>query len=226
MAFTGFCNFKLHKKSGATKTITAITSAAPPSCTSTAHGLIDGDIAVFSIPTVSPFTGRNYFAARVNQTDTDAFTIDGLDFSSTAIYGSTNSGTVQKCNAGIAVDALQIESSAPSGGESATFESKSQGNPYSTSNSSTVSGRVLKWTVKAIDSASVPEWLKTLEEASQSGEELVLESIYAQGNVTTFDTVKVAPFNREMSTFDTSKESTFTITLMCQTPKATATNTK
>ena len=226
MAFTGFCNFNLRKKSGAKKTIAAITSAAPPSCTSTAHGLVDGDIAIFNVPTVSPATGRNYFAARVNQTDVDTFTIDGLDFSNAAIYGATNSGAMQKCGAAIAVDSLQIESSAPSGGESATFESKSQGSPYSTANSSTVSGRVLKWTVKAIDGASVPEWLKTLEEASQSGEELILESIYAQGNVTTCDVVKVAPFNREMSTFDTSKESTFVVTLMCQTPKATATNTK
>ena len=226
MAFTGFCNFKLHKKSGVTKAISAITSTEQPSCTSTAHGLVDGDIAVFRIPTVSPFTGRNYFAARVNQTDIDTFTIDGLDFSNTAIYGATNSGTVQKCNTGISIDSMQIESSAPSGGESTTFESKSQGSPYSTANSSTVSGRTLKWTVKAIDSAVVPEWLKTLEEASQSGEELVLEYIYPQGNVTCFDVVKVAPFNREMPTFDTSKESTFVVTLMCQSPKATSTNTK
>lgn len=73
---------------GTAKTVSAITNANPGVATSTAHGLVNGDIVSFT----SGWSNLNNRVVRVAGSVANAFNLDGLDTSSTSLY-PTGSGT-------------------------------------------------------------------------------------------------------------------------------------
>lgn len=66
----------------AAKIITAITNAAAPSCSSTAHGYVAGDILEIN----SGWSRLNGRIVRVASATTDAFVLEGVDTTSTQLY--------------------------------------------------------------------------------------------------------------------------------------------
>lgn len=75
------------------KTISAITNAAPPVATSTAHGYVDADEVLLTVGW-EDFNGAVF---RVDSLTADTFSLPGYDSSSTDFYPTgSNSGTAQK----------------------------------------------------------------------------------------------------------------------------------
>jgi hypothetical protein len=68
---------------GSALTVSAITNASPGVASSTAHGLADGDIVVMATSGWANLEGR---VARVDNSVTNAFDLEGIDTSSTTRY--------------------------------------------------------------------------------------------------------------------------------------------
>lgn len=95
----------------AAKTITAITKANPGVAASTAHGFVDGDIVLLEIIGMGQL---NYRVARVDNSDTDDFELEGID---TTLFDTFVSGTAKKITFG--ASAATFVDVTPSGGEAA-----------------------------------------------------------------------------------------------------------
>ena len=81
----------------AADTITAITKANPGVVTSTAHGLVDGDIVVLTVQGMHQLDGR---VARVAGKTTDTFQLEGID---TTLFDTFTSGTAELITFGTAL---------------------------------------------------------------------------------------------------------------------------
>lgn len=75
-------------------TVTAVTLADPGVATSTAHGLANGDVVLFTVS--GGMVELNGQAVRVANVATDTFELEGLD---TSDYSTWTSGTAQKVTA-------------------------------------------------------------------------------------------------------------------------------
>lgn len=82
---------------GAAKTITAITAANPPVCTSTAHGLANGSVVV--ITAVVGMVQLNNRAFIVANTAANTFELKGVDGTAYTAYVSGGSATPQTLTA-------------------------------------------------------------------------------------------------------------------------------
>jgi hypothetical protein len=84
-------------------TVTAVTNANPAVATATSHGLVDGDVVLFS----SGWDGANDRVFVVNQLTVDTFEFNGLDTSSTALFPAAGGvGTVRKISNWVEVPQL------------------------------------------------------------------------------------------------------------------------
>jgi hypothetical protein len=81
----------------AADTITGITKANPGVVTSTAHGLVDGDIVVLTVQGMHQLDGR---VARVAGKTTDTFQLEGID---TTLFDTFTSGTAELITFGTAL---------------------------------------------------------------------------------------------------------------------------
>jgi hypothetical protein len=96
----------------AAKTITAVTNANPAAATSAAHGYVDSDEVLFN----SGWEDANYTVYRADQSDTNTFTLLGLNSSSTTYYpAGSGTGTTQKV--GTWVQIPQVTGIQTSGGD-------------------------------------------------------------------------------------------------------------
>jgi len=97
---------------GSDLTVSAVTNASPAVCTSTAHGLANGDFVVFTSGW-SRATGRVF---RVSAVTANTFALEGFDTSSTTTYpAGSGTGTVKKVSTWTQVS--QILDVQSSGGE-------------------------------------------------------------------------------------------------------------
>lgn len=81
---------------GAAKNVTSITNANPGVATSTAHGLANGAL----VSVVSGWSNLNNRVVRVAASATNAFNLDGIDTTSTALFpAGSGTGTVQEITA-------------------------------------------------------------------------------------------------------------------------------
>lgn len=104
--------FEIASALAASKTVTAITNGTAPSVSATGHGLIIGDYIVLT----SGWSKLNSRVFRVATSTTDAFTIAGVDTTSTALYPvGQGAGSFQKVSGWTAIS--QITEVAFSGGE-------------------------------------------------------------------------------------------------------------
>jgi hypothetical protein len=94
---------------GSAKTISAITKANPAAVSSAAHGFVDGDIVLLKVAGMHQL---DYVVARVDDSTTDAFELEGVDSTG---YGTFASGTAEKVTFG--TEASTLQSVTPSGGE-------------------------------------------------------------------------------------------------------------
>jgi len=113
---------KLYMESAiaASKTITAITNAAPGVITSTTHGYANGDIVLLEVVGMPELNGRLFKV--VNQA-TDNFQIAGVDGStglSTVGFGTFVSGTAKKLTLATTIDGVQ--GFEPQGGDIKTVD--------------------------------------------------------------------------------------------------------
>lgn len=81
-------------------TISAITKAAPPVVTSTAHGYSDGDYLVLAINGMRELNNR---VARVDNKTTDDYELEGLNSTN---FGTFTSGTAQKITFGASLSTI------------------------------------------------------------------------------------------------------------------------
>lgn len=82
------CRVEIAATYGSLKTISAVTKAAPPVATSTAHGLAEGTIGYFDTATgMDELLGQ---AASVDATAANTFNLEGLDSTN---YGTFTTGT-------------------------------------------------------------------------------------------------------------------------------------
>ena len=89
MALTGIgVTAEIQKTLGSPLTVSAVTKADPGEATSTAHGLTDGDVVVFTV--TAGMTELDGQAVRVANVDTDTFELEGLD---TSAYTDWSAGT-------------------------------------------------------------------------------------------------------------------------------------
>jgi len=94
------------------KTVSAVTNANPPVCTSTAHGYVTNDEVLFT----SGWEDATDSVYRVTVIDANSFSLQGLDASSTAYYpAGTGIGTTQKFSAWTAIP--QVLTISASGGD-------------------------------------------------------------------------------------------------------------
>lgn len=101
------------------KTITAITNAAEAVVSSTAHGYSNGDIILI----YSGWGRLNFRAARVKSITIDAFTLEGIDTTSTDLYTpGGGAGSCKKVSTWIDLDRTMNHSS--SGGDAKTVNVK------------------------------------------------------------------------------------------------------
>lgn len=208
------------------KAITAITKAAPPVATSTAHGLNDGDVIAVKVPTLKPTTLSQYFAVRATSVTADTIEFDNQDWSNatayTPIFGATaHTGTFRKAGAQSIIPIDEIEKVETKGGDAKTFTAQSQGNMVESTGIAGINARTMTLTIKSQNAAEKPEWLKLLEDAAINGSELILRSQYIGGQKESFDVVTVAPFKPSMHTTDTGKFATFNVVLLAQSHSAT-----
>lgn len=97
---------------GSALTVSAVTNASPANCTSTAHGLTNGDYVVFTSGW-SRLNGRTF---RVSNVTTNAFDLEGIDTSNTTTYpAGSGIGTVKKVTTWTQIQ--QVLTTATSGGE-------------------------------------------------------------------------------------------------------------
>ncbi|HEY1138775.1 MAG TPA: phage tail tube protein [Lysobacter sp.] len=97
---------------GSALTVSAVTNANPANCTSTAHGLSNGDYVVFTSGW-SRLNGRTF---RVSNVTTNAFDLEGIDTTSTTTYpAGSGIGTAKKVTTWTQIS--QVLSSTTSGGE-------------------------------------------------------------------------------------------------------------
>lgn len=82
---------------GAAKTLTAITVGATATVTSTAHGLVNGDLILLSVQGMSQVDGRIF---RVASSTADNFVLEGED---TSAYDAFSSGSCQKITFGTSI---------------------------------------------------------------------------------------------------------------------------
>ncbi len=99
---------------GTAKTITAITKANPAVVTSAAHGLSDGDIVLLKIKGMREL---NWRLARVDDSTTDSFELEGIDSTD---FGTFVSGTAEEVTFG--AEAATFQDFSPSGGEAAGIQ--------------------------------------------------------------------------------------------------------
>jgi len=97
---------------GSALTVSAVTNANPAVCSSTAHGLSNGDIVVFT----SGWSRLNGRAFRVSGVTTNTFELEGVDTLSTTIYpAGSGTGSVKEVTTFTQIS--QILGSSSSGGE-------------------------------------------------------------------------------------------------------------
>lgn len=87
----------------ASKTITAITKAAPGVVSSTAHGYANGDIVLFEVQGMLELNGRLF---KVVSSATDSFQVAGPDGSTgldTTLFNTFTSGTAKKVTLGTTI---------------------------------------------------------------------------------------------------------------------------
>lgn len=97
---------------GSAKTVTAITNANPGVVTSTTHGLTDGNI----IEVTSGWSKLDKRIARVDNSATDSFDLEGIDTTSTTNYpAGAGVGSVRQISAWTEI--AQIINSSSSGGD-------------------------------------------------------------------------------------------------------------
>lgn len=93
-------------------TVTGVTNANPAVATATSHGLVDGDVVLFT----SGWDGANDRVFVVNQLTADTFEFTGLDTSSTSLFpAGAGVGTVKKISGWVEVP--QLLDISMSGGE-------------------------------------------------------------------------------------------------------------
>lgn len=104
--------FEIASALAASKSFTAITNGTAPSVSATSHGLIVGDYIVLT----SGWSKINNRVFRVASSTTDAFTIAGVDTTSTTLYpAGQGAGSFQKVTGWTAIS--QITEVSFSGGE-------------------------------------------------------------------------------------------------------------
>ncbi len=97
---------------GSAKTVSALTNANPSSASATAHGFTDGDF----VEITSGWTRLNNRIVRVDAPTTDAFSVEGIDTSSTTLYPvGTGSGSAREITAWTQIS--QILELSTSGGD-------------------------------------------------------------------------------------------------------------
>jgi hypothetical protein len=102
---------------GSPITFTAISNASPPVVSSTAHGLVTGDI----VEITSGWSRLTNKVVRITKSTNDAFTLDGIDTTLTTIYpAASGAGTVRKITGWTQLS--QILTTASSGGEQQFLE--------------------------------------------------------------------------------------------------------
>ena len=102
---------------GSALTVSAITNASPPVCTSTAHGLANGDF----VEVTSGWSRLTNKVCRVSNVSTNAFSLEGIDASSVSIYpAGSGAGTVRKVTGYTQLS--QVLTSSSSGGEQQFLE--------------------------------------------------------------------------------------------------------
>ena len=104
---------------GSALTVSAVTNANPAVCTSTAHGLSDGDLVVFTSGW-SKLTNRIF---RVASSDTNSFALEGIDTTDTDRYpAGAGIGSVKEITGWTQIQ--QVLNTATEGGEQqyATFQ--------------------------------------------------------------------------------------------------------
>lgn len=96
----------------AAKTISAVTNANPAAATSTAHGYVDNDEALF----LSGWEDATNTVYRLNQTATDNFELLGLNTTNTTFYpAGTGTGTTKKMGSWVQIP--QVMGVETSGGD-------------------------------------------------------------------------------------------------------------
>jgi hypothetical protein len=97
------------------KTVTGITKASPAVATSTAHGFVAGDIALFK---VSGMAQLDYQVVRILAAPTaDTVSLEGID---STLFDTFTSGTMQKVTLGTSCSTLQDINA--SGGEASPIQ--------------------------------------------------------------------------------------------------------
>jgi len=96
MAFELAKNIRLDVQStlGTALTVTALTQANPGVATSTAHGLTDGTVVIFTV--AGGMTQLDQQAVRIANSTVDTFELEGLD---TTNYSAWTTGTIQAVTA-------------------------------------------------------------------------------------------------------------------------------
>jgi len=98
--------------SGSALTVTAVTNANPAVCTSTAHGLSNGDVVVVT----SGWSRLNGRTLRVANVATNTFELEGYDSSSTTTHpAASGTGSVKEVTGWTQLS--QVLSSSSNGGE-------------------------------------------------------------------------------------------------------------
>jgi len=96
----------------AAKAVTAITNANPAVATAAAHGLADGDVIVVA----SGWTRLNDKVARVADSDTGTFELEGINTTNTVVYtAGAGTGSVRSVSGWAQIS--QITGNTSSGGE-------------------------------------------------------------------------------------------------------------
>lgn len=94
------------------KTVTAVTNANPASATSSAHGYVDNDEALF----ISGWEDASNTVYRLDQFDVNTFTLLGLNTSTTTFYpAGSGTGTTQKIGSWVQIP--QVTGINTSGGD-------------------------------------------------------------------------------------------------------------
>lgn len=104
---------------GSAKTVSAVTNAAEAVCTSTAHGLANGDI----VEVTSGWGRLNKRYARLKSVTTNDFVLEGIDTTNTSYFpAGSGTGSVRKVNTFSTIG--QITGASSSGGDPKTVTYK------------------------------------------------------------------------------------------------------
>ncbi len=148
---------------GAAISFTAITNAAPPVVTATAHGLIDGDYVMVQ----SGWCELDGRAFKVGAVDTDSFTLVGADTTDTVKYpAGSGAGSVQKITSW--TDLPCIVNSSTTGGEQQFTEVACLQEDSPTNLPNGFSAASLSFDVSDDDSSAAIEIMEDLTEAQDT----------------------------------------------------------